>query len=62
MADEKAKKKQPKGDKEKQFDVSINVIHDNREGVSRPLQKTQRYSFATEQEALDFAAQLGMPE
>lgn len=46
---------QPKGDPDKQFDVMISVIHDDRRGVSKPVEKPVRFSFATEQEALSFA-------
>lgn len=47
--------KVPKGDPDKQFDVLISVIHDDRKGISKPVVKPVRYSFATEQEALNFA-------
>lgn len=47
-----------KGDPDKQHDVIVSVIHDNRHGVSRPVMKPQRFSFETEQEALDFAHKL----
>lgn len=50
--------KQPKGDPNKQFDVMISVIHDNRQGVSRPVEKPTRLSFATEEEALAHANKL----
>lgn len=50
--------KQPKGDPNKQFDVTISVIHDNRKGVSRPVEKSVRSSFETEEQALEFANKL----
>lgn len=50
--------KVPKGDPDKQFDVMISVIHDNRQGISRPVEKPVRVSFATEEEALAHAAKL----
>lgn len=50
--------KQHKGDKEKQYDVTITVIHDNRQGTSRPIEKPVRFSFTTEAEALEFANKL----
>lgn len=48
--------KTPKGDPNKQFDVMISVIHDDRQGTSRPVEKPVRVSFATEEEALAAAA------
>lgn len=48
----------PKADKDKQFDVIIGIIHDNREGLSKAVEKPTRFSFATEQEAVDFANKL----
>jgi hypothetical protein len=56
MADKQVK--QPKGDPDKQYDVMISVIHDNRKGISRPVEKPTRISFATEEEALAFANKL----
>lgn len=50
--------KKPKGDPNKQFDVVISVIHDDRTGKSRAVQKAVRYSFATEEEAVAFANKL----
>lgn len=47
--------KVPKGDPDKQYDVMISVIHDNRQGISRPVEKPVRVSFATEEEALEAA-------
>lgn len=43
---------------EQQFDVTVAVIHDDRLGKSVPLEKTKRYSFATEAEALAFARKI----
>lgn len=48
--------KTPKGDPNKQFDVLISVIHDDRQGRSTPVEKPTRVSFATEAEALAAAA------
>lgn len=48
----------PKADKDKQFDVIIQVAHDDRTGNTRTVEKPARYSFETEAEALDLARQL----
>lgn len=50
--------KVPKGDPSKPYDVSVAVIHDDRQGKSTPVQATKRYSFATEGEALEFAQKI----
>lgn len=58
MAPEKKERApRPKADKTKQFDVTITVVHDNRKGVSKSVQKAQRFSFETEIEAVVFANQ-----
>lgn len=49
--------KQPKGDPNKQFDVIINVVHDDRHGKCQHIDR-ERYSFATEEEAVAFANKL----
>lgn len=41
----------PKADPSKPYDVIVSIIHDDRSGKSTPVQKPQRYSFATEAEA-----------
>ena len=50
--------KDRKGDPSKQYDVLIEVIHDNRKGISRAVQRATRYSFVTEEEAVAFAERL----
>lgn len=50
--------KQPKGDPERQYDVIISVIHDDRKGFAKPVEKPVRFSFATEAEALGFTNKL----
>lgn len=61
MAEKKTKAqkqpKTPKGDPNKQFDVMIHVVHDNRAGQCRSIETT-RLSFATEEEAVAFANKL----
>lgn len=48
----------PKADKEKPYDVIVSAIYDNREGFSKAVEKPTRYSFATEEEALDLITRL----
>lgn len=48
----------PKADPYKQYDVIIQVVHDDRTGNTRTVEKPARYSFETEAEALDLAKQL----
>ena len=45
----------PKGDKTKQFGVITSIVHDDREGITRVIEKPKRYAFATEDEAVAFA-------
>lgn len=52
------KVKTPKGDPTKQYDVTVSVIHDDRQGKSTPVEKPKRYSFATPEEALEFAQKI----
>lgn len=47
-----------KGDRDKQFDVKVEVFHDNRKGQTRLIEKPVRFSFATEAEAVEFAHKL----
>lgn len=57
MPDKIKQPKTPKGDPNKQYDVTIAIIHDDRKGKSTPVQKPQRFSFATAEEATQFANQ-----
>lgn len=54
----KKQEKIRKGDPERQYDVIVSVIHDDRKGFAKPVEKPARYSFATEEEALNMARQL----
>jgi hypothetical protein len=47
-----------KGDRDKQFDVKLEVFHDNRKGQTRLIEKPLRFSFETEEEAVAFAHKL----
>ncbi len=38
-------------DKSKPYDVIVSLVHDNREGITRAVEKPMRYSYATEAEA-----------
>jgi hypothetical protein len=51
-----------KGDPNKQYDVSISVIHDDRQGKSAPVRPTVRRSFETQDEAVAFANQFNTEE
>lgn len=52
---EQQQPKTPKGDPNKQYDVTVAIIHDDRQGKSTPVQKPKRYSFVTSEEAIAFA-------
>lgn len=47
-----------KGDRDKQYDVKVEVFHDNRQGKTRLIEKPLRFSFETEAEAVEFAHKL----